>query len=204
MAAARRSSSVLPHPPTPARSSPRVEAAVVAAGGQLAIAEARSRARLLTRVPPRRECSFLARVPARQNEGVFAEIEDTLASSPEVDHVAGEAVEGLLHASDSVGRVWTLRAASRAVRSHFCASVSSGRSSETSGPIRCPPRSSRCSPSAMSLTKPMGSPRPFALPVRRERELRDLHVVPGVAGLLLGQTERGDLGRQNVARGIMR
>ena len=98
-------------------------------------------------------------------------------------------------ASDSVGCVCTLRAASRAVRSHFCASVSSGSSSDTSGPMRWPPSSSRCSPSAMSLTKPMGSPRPFALPFAENGNFDDLDVVAGVARLLLGEAERRDLRR---------
>ena len=59
-------------------------------------------------------------------------------------------------ASHSVGWVCTLRASSVAVRSHFWASVSSGSSSETSGPMRWPPSSSPYLASAISLTKPLG------------------------------------------------
>src|ERR1700754_4747029 len=66
-------------------------------------------------------------------------------------------------ASDIVGWVWTFRASSLAVRSHFCARVNSGSSSETSCPMRCPPISSPYLPSAISLTKPLGSPTPWAL-----------------------------------------
>ena len=68
-------------------------------------------------------------------------------------------------ASLSVGWVWTLRASSLTVRSHFWARVSSGSSSETSGPMRWPPSSSPYFASAISLTKPVGSPRPCALPL---------------------------------------
>src|SRR5262249_41105484 len=66
-------------------------------------------------------------------------------------------------ASDIVGCVCTFRASSLAVRSHFWANVSSGSSSETSCPMRCPPSSSPYLPSATSLTKPLGSPTPCAL-----------------------------------------
>ena len=68
-------------------------------------------------------------------------------------------------ASDIVGWVCTLRASSVAVRSHFCARVSSGSSSETSWPIRCPPSSSPYFPSAISLTKPTRVAGACALPL---------------------------------------
>src|SRR5690606_4403629 len=67
-------------------------------------------------------------------------------------------------ASDRVGCVWTLRASSCAVRSHFCARVSSGSSSETTWPTMWRPSSSPYLASAINLTKPLGAPMPCALP----------------------------------------
>src|ERR1700757_958432 len=81
----------------------------------------------------------------------------------EVDHVADQAVEAFLQRLGHGRGGGTVRANSFAVRSHFCARVSSGKSSDTSWPIRCPPKSSLYVASATSLTKPLGSPAPCAL-----------------------------------------
>src|SRR5690606_15369785 len=70
-----------------------------------------------------------------------------------------------LSASDKVGWAKTLRATSSAVRSHFCASVSAGSSSVTSGPIMWAPRISLYLASATTLTNPTASPSPMALPL---------------------------------------
>ena len=138
------------------------------------------------------------RLRALVRTGWFGKIQPLTTNSregggSEVDHVAGDAVHGFLMASLRVGWAWMLRETSVAVRSHCWARVSSGSSSTTSGPIMWAPRNSPCSASAMILTKPPGSPRPCALRVGLERELRHLDVVAALARLGLGVAEAGDL-----------
>ena len=98
-----------------------------------------------------------------------------------------------LTASPSVGWACTLRATSWTVRSHCWASVSSGSSSVTSGPMRWPPSSSPYLPSLRSLTNRRVA-QAVGLAVGGERELGDLHVEALLAGLRLGEAEARDLG----------
>ena len=98
-----------------------------------------------------------------------------------------------LTASPRVGWACTLRATSWTVRSHCWARVSSGSSSVTSGPIRCAPSSSPYLASLMILTKPVGSPRPCALPFAVNGNLATLTSIALLAGLRLGLAEAGDL-----------
>ena len=96
-------------------------------------------------------------------------------------------------ASDRVGWVCTLRASSLAVRSHFCASVSSGRSSDDVGADEVAAEQFAVLGVGDQLDEPGRVAEAVRLAVGGERELRDLDVVALVAGLRLGQAEAGDL-----------
>ncbi len=97
-------------------------------------------------------------------------------------------------ASDMVGWVCTLRASSLAVRSHFCARVSSGSSSETSWPDQVAAQQLAVLGVGDELDEAARVAHAVRLGVGGERELGHLDVVTLLAGLLLGEPEAGDLG----------
>ncbi len=98
-----------------------------------------------------------------------------------------------IRVSERVGWACTLRAISAGVNSIMCASVSSGRSSVTSGPTKVAPRISPYFSSTTNFTHPAVISQSQCLAVGEERETAHLHRIPAFLGLGFSQPKGGNL-----------